>query len=301
MNTTNPYPLIQQWLAFLADEGKASSTVAAYSRDLGHFVHWIEQTYNQPFDPAAVIRRDLADYKAGQQTAGVAPATINRRLAALSRFFKWVVSQGHVAQDPTVMVKSVRQERQRPKGLDETELRRLLRAVHRSGHKRDIALVELLAGTGLRVSEAVNLKRKDIQLSSRSGLVIVRRGKGGVHREVPLTTEVRRALTDYLESQTLGENDPLWVGQRGPLQDRGALFLIVRKYARQAQIAVISPHDLRHTFATRYLRAHPGDLRNLAAILGHASLDTVMIYTEPTTEELAAKMEAAELAGFPGQ
>jgi len=150
------------------------------------------------------------------------------------------------------------------------------------------------------VTEAVQLRRGDVQLNARSGQVTVRRGKHGVHRQVPLTAEVRGALAAYLERHPGQPDDPLWVGQRGPLHDRGALFRLVKKYALAAGIEDISPHTLRHTFATRYLQAHPGDVRNLAAILGHAGLDTVLIYTEPTAEELARRMEEAEQAGVAG-
>lgn len=287
---------VQQWLTFLRDQGKATSTIAAYRRDLRHFCTWFRQTSGEPFDPTAVIRRDVADYRAWQQVRGVAPATINRRLAALSGFFKWAVAQGLAAQNPTALVKSVRQARRKPKALDSVQLRRLLRAVQRSGKLRDIALIELLVGTGLRVSEAVALRRSDVEIGPRSGAVRVRRGKQSVHRVVPLTSEVRRALRVYLEAFPGDDEDPLWVGQRGPLRDRGAVFRIVKKYARIAGIDEISPHTFRHTFATRYLTEHPGDLRTLATILGHASLDTVMVYTEPTTEELARRMEEAEQA-----
>ena len=103
------------------------------------------------------------------------------------------------------------------------------------------------------------------------------------------------AARPYLEAFPGDDEDPLWVGQRGPLHDRGAVFRIVKKYALIAGIDEISPHTLRHTFATRYLTGHPGDLRSLAAILGHASLDTVTVYTEPTTEEIARRMEEAEV------
>ncbi len=91
---------------------------------------------------------------------------------------------------------------------------------------------------------------------------------------------------------------PLWVGERGPLKDRSGIFYLLKKHARLAGLdeRLISAHILRHTFATRYLAAHPGDLRGLAAILGHANLNTVMIYTEPSTADMAARMEEAEIA-----
>jgi site-specific recombinase XerD len=310
MNTT--HPTIEEWLGDLARQGKSVLTIATYRHGLAHFVRWSEQTYGQPFDPAAIIPRDIAEWKARQQTVENAPpATVNARLVALSRYFKWAAARGHARSDPTAEITSLRPETRHPKALGDVYVRRLLRHVHQSGNKRDIALVELLMGSGLRVSEALALRLADLKLngrspstrpsdgqSGRSGEIVVRRGKGGMRRRVPLTGPVRQALKAYLETQPdLKSDDLLWVGERGPLRDRTGVFNLLKKYARQAGLDpdLISPHVLRHTFATRYLAANLDDLRGLAAILGHANLNTVMIYTEPTIADLAARMEKAEL------
>jgi len=136
--------------------------------------------------------------------------------------------------------------------------------------------------------------------------VVIRRGKGAVHRTVPLTTAVRRALQAYfasplfqawqIDNPEIKDNLPLWAGERGPLKDRSGIFLILRKYTRRAGLdpALLNLHVLRHTFATRYLAANPGDFRGLADLLGHASINTVMIYTVPSADDLADRMETAE-------
>ncbi len=289
---------ISKWLTDLERQGKSKSTVASYRRALAHFSNWSEQTYGQPFDPAAIIPRDVTDWKARQQTVeNAAPSTINSRLVALSRFFKWAVAKQMVRTDPTTEVSGVRLPTRQPKALDDIYVRRLLRQVNQTGNLRDIALVELLLGAGLRISETLALRVADLTLNPRGGEVVIRHGKGGVYRRVPLTAPVRRALQDYLKQYNdLTDTDLLWVGERGPLKDRSGTFYMLKKYARQAGLDdnLISAHVLRHTFATRYLAANPDDLRGLAAILGHASLNTVMIYTEPTTADLAARMERAE-------
>jgi len=294
------HPAITAWLADLDRQGKSTLTCAGYRRALANFVHWSEQTYGQPFDPSAIIPRDVADWKAFQQTVkGAKPATINQRLVAVSRFFKWAVAHGHVRGDPTAEVRGLRLEARRPKAMDDVALRRLLRQVHQEGDLRDIALVELLVGTGLRISETMDLRRGDVVLNDRSGEVVVRRGKRGVHRRVPLTAPVRGALRAYLDAHpNLKNDDPLWVGQRGSLADRTGVVKLLKRYARHAEVdeALVSPHILRHSFATRYLTANPGDLRGLAAILGHSDLNTVMVYTEPKTSDLADRMERAERA-----
>ncbi len=296
---TLPHPTINEWLAHLAQQGKSALTIATYRRGLTHFVHWSEQSYGQPFDPAAIIPRDVAEWKARQQTVENAPpATVNARLTALSRYFKWAAARGYCRSDPTAEVKSVRPETRQSKALDDVYVRRLLRQIHQVGHQRDIALVELLLGAGLRVSEALALRVEDLTLNGRNSEVVVRYGKGGVHRRVPLTGPVRQALKAYLESQPdLKADDLLWVGERGPLHDRSGVFNLLKKYARQAGLDpdLISPHVLRHTFASRFLAANSGDIRGLAAILGHANLNTVMVYTTPTVADLSARMEKAEL------
>jgi site-specific recombinase XerD len=280
------------FLEHLFEQGKSQLTINQYGRALTHFARWLEQSYGEAFDPAAVLPRDVADWKAHQQTVErAAPATINQRLTALSQFFQWAMANNHTRRDPTRPVKQLRLEPRRPKALDKKQTRRLLRQVELAGNRRDIALVTLLLETGLRVSEVLALTPTDLTLNERSGQVIVRRGKGGQPRTVPLTVEARRALKPYLAEEVAGEE--LWTGQRGPLQDTSAIYKLLKNYAFRAGLApdLVTPHVLRHTFATRYLERNPGDLRGLAALLGHRSLDTVMVYTQPTTEELTRRME----------
>lgn len=196
MSTILP-PTVTAWLAYLGQKSKSQSTVDNYRRALAHFIHWSEQSYGQPFDPATIIPRDVADWKTFQQTVEKAkPATVNVRLVALSRFFKWAVAQGHAHSDPTTEVDGVRPEARRPRSLDDKYVRKVLRQVRASGNKRDEAIIEMLLGTGLRISELLALRVGDLTLNERSGEVTVRYGKGGVYRTVPLTGTVRKAVRD---------------------------------------------------------------------------------------------------------
>ena len=294
----SPYSVIDEWLETMRQQCKSDHTLAAYRRALNHFVQWSELLYGQAFDPANMIGRDVRDWKAHQQTVEkAAPATINQRLVAVSRFFAWAVRQGLAQEDPTHDIKSIRVPQRQPQGLPQRDLRRLLRAVHASGNVRDTAILEVLVGTGLRVGELLALQVGDVEIGERSGKVTVRQGKHGGFREIPLTRDVRHALENYLEKHP-EKNNPeagLWVGTRGPLSNRSSIVRILNKYAYQAKIEPVKPHALRHTFATRYLEANPDDLRGLAALLGHANLNTVMIYTEPRIEDLAERMERVEL------
>jgi integrase/recombinase XerD len=299
-DTPTPYGVIDQWLETLQQQGKSDHTLAAYRRALTHLAQWSQATYGDDFDPAQVMGRDIRDWKARQQTIEkAAPATVNQRLVAVSRFFDWCVKQGLVRENPTQDVNSLRLPPRQPKGLPEHDLRRLLRAVHNSGNRRDIAIIEVLVGTGLRVGELLALQVGDVTINERSGKVTVRKGKHGGFREVPLTRDVRHALEGYLDIHP-GKNNPdapLWMGARGPLSSRSSIVRILDKYAYQAKIEPLKPHALRHTFASRYLAANPDDVRGLAALLGHANLNTVMIYTEPGLDDLVERMERVESDG----
>ncbi len=304
-----PHPTLTDWLAELDRRGKSRSTQDTYRRGVSHFIRWSQQTYGQPFDPAEIIPRDVEDWVAHQQTVEKATVnTINSRIVGVSQYFAWALRQNLAPNDPTVDVACLRTAPRQPRALDKSYARRLLRHIDRSRNLRDIAMAECLLGAGLRVSELLALQLGDVTLNERSGQVMVRRGKGAVHRVVPLTANVRKALQRYLdedpllrayrdEHPDLGDKMPLWIGERGPLSDRSGVFYMLKKHARLAGLdeRQISPHVLRHTFATRYLETHRGDLRGLAAILGHATVNTTMIYTEPSVDELAQRMEEANI------
>ena len=188
-------------------------------------------------------------------------------------------------------VKQVAEVRPGPQALTAVERDRLIRCAAKAGNVRDVALLTLMARTGLRIGEVCALKRDDVTLSEREGEVLVRAGKGEKYRVVPLVREVREVrwtLGAYLDARR-DDTPPLFLGQRGPLTDGGASE-IVRKYAVQARVKC-HPHTLRHTMATLYLQDNPDDLVGLARLLGHDSLNTTMRYTLPTTEALAERME----------
>jgi integrase/recombinase XerD len=299
MQGDSPLPeIVEQWLSHLQYQGKSTHTIGAYQRALQHLIQWNFNHFGEDFNPASLIPRDIRDWQSYQrQVEKAAPSTINQRLAALSRFFSWAVAQKVVATNPAIDIKGIKLPNRQPKALSERDLRRLLRAVHMSGDLRDIAMIEVLVGTGVRVGELLNLTVGDIVIRERSGSLTVREGKQGNFREIPLSSEVRTALRAYLNTHPEQENPeaPLWFSGHGAMVHRSSILRILNKYSLLAQIDDFSPHKLRHTFATRYLEANPEDLRGLASLLGHSSLDTVMIYTEPTLDNLADRIERAEL------
>jgi integrase/recombinase XerC len=303
MSETQPQ-YVQEWLDHLQREGRSRHTLKAYRLALRHLANWSRLSYGEPLDPTTTIARDIRDWKSYQQSVEkAAPSTINQRLVAVSSFYKWAVGQELRQRDPTADVKTIRLTKRQPKSLSYTELRRLIRAVTNSGHLRDTAIIEILAGTGIRVGELLQLQVGDVVARERSGWVTVREGKGGNYREIPLTKDVRRALRDYLEEHPFNRvgdrcyqdsSTQLWLGKQGAMTHRSSILRILNKYTLRAGLEPIGPHVLRHTFSTLYLRANPDDLRGLAALLGHSDLNTVMVYTEPTLDDLAARMERVE-------
>jgi integrase/recombinase XerC len=303
MTASTPADVHQLWLGFLQRQGKSLHTLNAYQHALAHFARWYQTTYGAEFGPHEVMPRDVRDWKAYQQTVEqAAPATVNQRLVALTRFFRWARSEGLCRENPAEEVGNIRLAPRQPKALTNVHLRRLLRAAR--GDVRDYAMLELLVGTGLRVGELLALKVGDVEVSERSGKVTVRRGKHENFREIPLTLDVRKALTSYLDEVHPDKSNrqaSLWMGPRGPLTHRSSVTRLLERYALQAGIEPVNPHTLRHTFATRYLNANPSDLRGLARLLGHTSLDTVMIYTEPTMQDLTERMERVDVANLPAE
>ena len=290
------YPLPQRrddpHLPYHSQHRDREPTGRHYLDDLFQAARWVQTPSGEPCRPQNLTRRDIVDYLAYLRTVQQAkPSTVNRRLAALRSYARYLQAAGVLADDPTRDVHGVRQTPRGPRALSPAELRRLLRQAERWGNRLHVAVLTVLAETGLRVGELCALAPADVELRPRKGTITVREGKGGKYREVPLNAEARRALREYLEVRpATPEDQPLFLGKRGPLTASG-VYRIVRKYADQAGLERMGPHVLRHTFATRYLEANPGDLVGLARLLGHESLNTVAIYTQPTMEDLTKRVE----------
>ena len=254
--------------------------------------------------PVEVTPFDVQRYRDALENAGRQPAGVNRRLAALRGFFAWAIAAGHASINPVQSVKGVRQDPRTPKALTAQEVYRLQReaaaqrqlAQARAGDAvtptlvdalRDEALLNLLLYTGLRVSECAALRVEDVVLSGKDPRVIVRSGKGRKYREVPLHKTARQALEAYLAVRSADRGNVLFLGQRGALGARGMQFRIAA-LAEAAGVEDVTPHVLRHTFATRLLREAGADLVTVAALLGHASIATTQIYTQPSASDKAA-------------
>lgn len=301
---------LDDFVAHLQVQDASANTINAYRRDVTAFFAWLAGQVGHDVSPVEVTTFDVQKYRDALVAQGRKPAGVNRRLASLRAFFAWTVQSGQAASNPAGEVKGLRQARRTPKALDAQEVYRLQRtaAAQRqlaeakaSGHSdaapsptlvdavRDEALLNLLLYTGLRVSEAAALRTDDVTLNERSGKVVVRSGKGRKYREIPLHKEARKALEAYLAVRPADRGDALFLGQRGPLGARGIQMRLAA--LGEAAKVDVTPHVLRHTFATRLLREVKADLVTVAALLGHESVATTALYTQPREADLVKAVE----------
>jgi site-specific recombinase XerD len=277
MTQTDHPTEIEQFLGNLIQEEAAAKTIANYKSDLSLFARWFRDTTGEAFAAAAVTPTDLRDYRSYLLTTKHAsPATVNRHLAALKRFFRYALAMGWVTEDPTAAVKGIRQVQVAPKALAKREVDKLLRAAERYGNKRDLAILATLRHTGLRVGELTALRLDDVEISERKGEVVVRSGKGSKYRVVPLNLDARRAINAYQEVRPKVADRHLFVGQRGTRLTIRAVEKLVEEYARLAGLPDVSPHVLRHTFGRHALDAGV-DLVTVSRLLGHERLETAAI------------------------
>lgn len=291
--------VLENYHKYLQTVGLSRHTVKGYGSDLESFRRWFSETQGEKFEPANVTPRDLFDYKSFLLTVkDYQTATVNRHLSSISRFLKWAKSQGITETLPPEKLQVKVKQDWAPRSLDRNEQNTLMREVAKRGNRRDIALISLLLGTGLRSSEVADVKVDDVEILSRSaneekGWVHVRAGKGGAPRDIPLNSDVRKALRDYFEQLGGIEAGYLFSGQRGALTVKGISY-IVRKYAYQARLEDCTVHTLRHTFAKNLIDASVS-IDRVGLLLGHESLDTTRIYTKPTKADLEREVEKLAL------
>jgi site-specific recombinase XerD len=213
INTHDQVALLEAFKQYLYAEDTSRNTTSAYLSDLSHFLNWYSQTFTS-FDLDGVTPTDIRDYLEHLQemVPPLAPATINRRLAALRRFFSWTKENGYTENQPIERIRNIETTDHGPKSLDRKQWHRLQRSVEQAkGNRgvRDRCIVLLLYHTGLRVGELAAVPLSDRVLGERSGHVQVRRGKGNTSRRVPLNAEARTAIREYLQIRPSSEG-PAW-------------------------------------------------------------------------------------------
>ncbi len=283
-----PDPVVNRFLdAVWMERGLSQNTLAAYRADLTALGRWLDQ---RDVPIVKTSRQDLLGFIAWRVEAGARPRSTARQLSSFRRFFRYLVREGIVRDDPTAQIAMPKIGRSLPKSLSEDEVESLLTApvvTDPLGH-RDRTMLEVLYATGLRVTELVNLKHNQVNLN-QGVLRIV--GKGNRERLIPLGEEAVRWLQQFcggprmeilLERQT----DFLFPTRRGDKMTRQAFWHIIKRYARKAGVQKeLSPHTLRHAFATHLLN-HGADLRVVQMLLGHSDLSTTQIYTHVARERM---------------
>lgn len=273
--------------ALWIEDGLAANSLAAYRRDLTHLAEWLDKTHGRRLDQST--ETDLREYAVARH-AGSKATSSNRRLTVFKRYFRWALREHRVVADPTLRLQAARQPLRVPKTLSEAQVEALLGApeVATPLGLRDRAMLELMYASGLRVSELVGLKT--VHLSLADGALRAT-GKGAKERLVPFGEEAHAWLRRYIDearAEILNgqRSDALFVTARGGPMTRQMFWKLIKQHALRAGIAVpLSPHTLRHAFATHLLN-HGADLRAVQMLLGHADISTTTIYTHVARERL---------------
>ena len=291
--------LLDAWAHHLsAGRNASANTVRAYTGDLQHLTDYLERTESGTL--ADVDLRTLRRWLAGMHAAGAERATMQRRAAAARVFFSWAHGTGRITSDPATGLRSPRVDRTLPPTLEAEQARAVLEAVAdraaaeeepvaRARALRDVAILEVLYASGIRVGELCGLDAASLDADRQ---VLRVRGKGDKERTVPLGLPAVRALAAWTGVRSLiatpSAREALFVGDRGARIDpRVVRRLVHRALARVPDAPDLGPHGLRHAMATHLLEGG-ADLRSVQEILGHASLATTQIYTHVTNERLRA-------------
>jgi integrase/recombinase XerD len=291
----------EEYLSWLSvEKGRARNTLVAYRRDIAAWEAWSAE---HDSDPTAAGPGDIERYLGELRTVGKSPASLARATTALRGLFGFLVSEGSLEGDPTTDVRSPRLARRLPKALDEGQVLSLLDSVTGVAPTdlRDRALLELLYGTGARISELVGLSLMDLQ--GDDGLLRVF-GKGSKERLVPLGGPARQALDRWLSPigrpllaparwARRDDAEAVFINTRGGRLSRQGGWAIVHHHAERVGLGdVVSPHVLRHSCASHML-AHGADIRVVQELLGHVSIATTQIYTKLSQEHLRSSYQRA--------
>lgn len=285
--------LTEKFYNYLAVEKNSSElTIANYRRDINHFISYLDQRYPNGCQWHQIGQLDIRAYLTVLNEEKYARRTIARHISALRSFYKYLLRENLVDFSPLTKVRSPKLDKPLPVFLDEMEISELLQLPDdKPLGRRDAAIMELLYATGCRVSELVGLTMERLDLSNRFVLLL---GKGNKERIVPLGDICCRVVQNYyiyrrqMMLKYKEEHEYVFVNSRGGVLTDRSVRRILDKYISQLAIRKnVSPHTIRHTFATHLLE-HGADLRAVQELLGHANLSTTQIYTHVTTERIAA-------------
>ena len=292
---------VEEWLSWLATEkGRAAATLAAYRRDARRWWRWLRartRTLGEAGEP------DVEAYVTDLRAHGLAPATVARAVVAVRSLHRFLADEGRADHDPGARVEAPRVPAGLPKALTERQVAALIGAVVGDDPlaRRDRAVLEVLYGTGLRISELVGLRLRDLDLESA---LLRAFGKGAKERVVPVGRPAVAALADWLGPggrpalvparwARRGDADAVFLNRRGGRLTRQGAWLVVKRWGGEVGLdGVLTPHVLRHSCATHMLD-HGADIRAVQELLGHASISTTQVYTKVSAERLVEAYRAA--------
>ncbi len=268
------------------EKGLAKNSISSYATDLRRFADFLAE---KKIDLERVERIDIVHYFQALRGAGISARSVARALAAIRGMFRFLVAERHLKHDPTENIENPKLWTTLPKSLHPSEVEALLRAPDRTTAEglRDAAMLELLYATGLRVSELIHVRIEDLVMDAGFLRTV---GKGSKERIVPFGDAAREAVVAYIEHgrpELVKRADPhLFLSRRGRAMSRQSFWMKIVKYARLAGItSQISPHVLRHSFATHLLE-NGADLRSVQLMLGHSDISTTQIYTHVSKARL---------------
>ena len=320
-----PQQSLELWRQDLQGKDRSAGTIKKYTQAVEHFCAWYEQVEQAPLSLSALTPIALIGYRNElQHEQHKSLSTINLHMSALRAWCGWMTEQSYLATDPAAHVKLVGGEISCSRaGLKSAQVNALLRQAQISRDKeRNYAIIQVLLQTGIRLSECAALTFEEITFGERSGLLRVRAGKGNKARSVPLNASAREAIAAYVAPRLGVEKpslkvvavrwpkpkspqsfEPLWLSQKGGALTTSAMGQMIAELVKAAGALVpeeTSAHTLRHTFARSYLTQYPGDVVGLATLLGHSSLDTTRLYSQPDVSQLATRVEQLALNAYSG-
>lgn len=315
ISTDSLAQFVDLWIADLREKDRAANTIRLYKKGVLSFIQWYQAQEHRlitldDLTPIALIgyRNEI------QHHQNKASSTINAHVAAIRAWCGWLHQKKYIPNNPAAHVKFVDQTASSRTGLKDKEINALLRQAQRTRYpERDYAILQVLLQTGMRIGECAALNYQDVAIGERSGSVTIRGGKGNKARMIPLNGSARKALIDYVAlifhqearletvlavwpARQVTQPVPLWLSQKAGRMSTSAIQRMIDKlvqtcFARGLVPKETSAHVLRHTFASNYLQENMGDVMGLATLLGHDSLDTTRIYSQPTLDQLADRVD----------
>jgi integrase/recombinase XerD len=281
---------LREYLSYLqVERGLAKNSLESYQRDLQKLKLWAE---TENLDVVNLNRTDLREFIADLSRINLSPSSVNRIISAVRGFYKFLMLDGHIKKHPAEDLDTPQKGFYLPRFLSEYEIENLF-SVPDAGSEtglRDRAILETMYASGLRVSEAVTLNIFDVDIDAG---IVTCKGKGSKQRKVPLGKSAVEWLKKYLVLRRKKENvveQNLFVTSAGKPLTRQTIFTLIKEYAEKVGLEDVSPHTLRHSFAT-HLMQHGADSRSVQAMLGHADISTTQIYTHMTDTHLRKTYE----------